>query len=207
MSSPFSAELVPERETLVVAAQGELDIAAVADLHAALDEARAAGFDQVVLDLSGVTFIDSAGVAVVLSAAADRPGRPRGRRRARLRPRAGDPRAHRRARRAARPPRPGSGPLHVERDRADVAVAVALEGGEREALVEDPVAVVALVALAAVGVRRRGEDRVADRVVEVQLRRQDRLRGRGGPWRGCGPCGPGTSRGRSCGTRRCRRGR
>jgi anti-sigma B factor antagonist len=75
MSSPFSAELVPERETLVVAAQGELDIAAVADLHAALDEARAAGFEQVVLDLSGVTFIDSAGVAALRSAATDRPGR------------------------------------------------------------------------------------------------------------------------------------
>ena len=75
MSSPFSVELVPERETLVVAAQGELDIAAVADLHAALDEARGAGVAQVVLDLTAVTFIDSAAVAVVLSAATDRPGR------------------------------------------------------------------------------------------------------------------------------------
>jgi anti-anti-sigma factor len=76
LSSPFSAELVPERETLVVAAHGELDIAAVPELHAALDEARSAGFEQVVLDLTGLTFIDSAGVAVVVGAATDRPGRP-----------------------------------------------------------------------------------------------------------------------------------
>jgi anti-sigma B factor antagonist len=75
MSSPFSVELVPERETLVVAAHGELDIAAVRDLHAAIDEARSAGFEQVVLDLTGLSFIDSAGLAVVLSAATDRPGR------------------------------------------------------------------------------------------------------------------------------------
>jgi anti-sigma B factor antagonist len=76
MSSPFSVELVPERETLVVAAHGELDISAVAELRTALDEARAAGFEQVVLDLAGLTFMDSAGVALVLTAATDRPGRP-----------------------------------------------------------------------------------------------------------------------------------
>jgi anti-anti-sigma factor len=75
MTSAFSVELVPERETLVVVARGELDIAGLPVLRAALEEARSAGFRQVVLDLAGVTALDSAGVAVIVAAATPRPGR------------------------------------------------------------------------------------------------------------------------------------
>jgi anti-sigma B factor antagonist len=75
MSSPFRVELVPERETLVVAAHGELDVAGAPELQSVLAEARSAGFDQVVLDLTGVTFMDSTGVALVLGAARAHPGR------------------------------------------------------------------------------------------------------------------------------------
>ena len=75
MTSPFSVELVPDRATLIVAARGELDLGTAPDLEAALEEARTAGFERVVLDLSAVTFMDSTGIALVVAASTDRPGR------------------------------------------------------------------------------------------------------------------------------------
>ena len=54
--------------TRVVVAIGEIDIASAPGLWAALSEAIAAGQDDVVVDLSGVTFIDSQGLSVLLRA-------------------------------------------------------------------------------------------------------------------------------------------
>jgi anti-anti-sigma factor len=52
---------------VVVVPEGEIDLATVDLLQAELD-AAAGESDQVVLDLRGVTFIDSAGVRLVLEA-------------------------------------------------------------------------------------------------------------------------------------------
>ena len=47
---------------------GELDIATAPDLEQALETPLAAGAEDIVLDLRGVTFIDSSGLRVVLVA-------------------------------------------------------------------------------------------------------------------------------------------
>jgi anti-sigma B factor antagonist len=54
-------------DAAVVVAEGEIDLATVDELQAAIDGA-ADGAAQVLLDLRAVTFIDSAGVRLVLEA-------------------------------------------------------------------------------------------------------------------------------------------
>jgi anti-sigma B factor antagonist len=51
----------------VVAAQGELDLAAAPDLRAAIETALEAGAHRLVVDLGEVTFIDSTAIGVLLS--------------------------------------------------------------------------------------------------------------------------------------------
>jgi anti-anti-sigma factor len=60
-------------EAVVVAPEGEIDLATVDELREALD-AAADGAAQVLLDLRAVTFIDSAGVRLVLEAMRALPG-------------------------------------------------------------------------------------------------------------------------------------
>lgn len=50
--------------SLVVAPRGELDIATVGEVRGAVD--ASAGTQHLVLDLSGVTFIDTSGMSLVL---------------------------------------------------------------------------------------------------------------------------------------------
>jgi anti-sigma B factor antagonist len=45
---------------------GELDLASVGELDAKLRELRETGFDQIELDLAGLTFMDSTGLRLVL---------------------------------------------------------------------------------------------------------------------------------------------
>ena len=52
-------------DAIVVAAAGEIDLATIEDLQSIVD-AAAAGAERVVLDLRAVTFIDSAGLRLVL---------------------------------------------------------------------------------------------------------------------------------------------
>jgi anti-anti-sigma factor len=54
-------------DTVVVVAEGEIDLATVDELQTAL-HAAGEGATQVLLDLRAVTFIDSAGVRLVLEA-------------------------------------------------------------------------------------------------------------------------------------------
>ena len=54
-------------DAVVVVPEGEIDLATIDELQDALD-AAGEGATQVLLDLRGVTFIDSAGVRLVLEA-------------------------------------------------------------------------------------------------------------------------------------------
>lgn len=75
-SSTFAVDLHPERETMRVAPRGELDGTTAAMLEAQLHELRDSGFDCVVLDLRRLTFMGSAGIALIL--AEDRRARSNG---------------------------------------------------------------------------------------------------------------------------------
>lgn len=65
-SRPFSTTLEPHRETIVVAAQGEIDLLTAGQLAKQFDELLDRGFARVVLDLGEVDFIDSSGLRAIL---------------------------------------------------------------------------------------------------------------------------------------------
>jgi anti-sigma B factor antagonist len=65
---PFRIDLEPHRETIVVAPRGELDVGSAPDLAEQLGEVLQAGFARIVIDLRGITFMDSTGLHVVLDA-------------------------------------------------------------------------------------------------------------------------------------------
>jgi anti-sigma B factor antagonist len=66
LATPLHCEVRPDRELVTVVVHGELDIATAPVLDAHLRELRDAGWDQLVVDLRGLTFIDSTGVHLVL---------------------------------------------------------------------------------------------------------------------------------------------
>ena len=68
MSEPpaFSARAERHDGTAVVVVSGELDLAVVDDLRATLARPEAQA-DTVILDLRGVTFIDSSGLSVIVA--------------------------------------------------------------------------------------------------------------------------------------------
>jgi len=65
--SSYGCDVLPDRDVVRVAPWGELDIAAVESLTEELDALWQAGFTRVVLDLSGLTFIDSSGLHLVVT--------------------------------------------------------------------------------------------------------------------------------------------
>lgn len=73
----FEIRVQPGREAVGVRPVGELDLPGSRRLSTALDELAEAGFEDIVIDLSGLVFIDCAGVRVLLAqhAAAVRDGR------------------------------------------------------------------------------------------------------------------------------------
>jgi anti-sigma B factor antagonist len=68
-SAIFAVAAEPDGGAMRVRASGELDVASVPHLEGAVSASLAAG-GRVVLDLSGLTFIDSTGVKLVLRAIA-----------------------------------------------------------------------------------------------------------------------------------------
>ena len=64
----FEVRSRPDRDRVIVAVSGELDIASVRALKEALDELRDSGWNSVVVDLRGLTFIDSSGLSLLLNA-------------------------------------------------------------------------------------------------------------------------------------------
>jgi anti-anti-sigma factor len=66
----FRVELVPDRTRILVAPLGELDMSTAGQVRDAIAEVRERGFDRIVLDLRGITFIDSTGVRLLIRARA-----------------------------------------------------------------------------------------------------------------------------------------
>ena len=55
----------------MLALSGELDVVSAPELELCLNEVMAESHDRVVLDLSGLAFVDSAGVSVLIKARKD----------------------------------------------------------------------------------------------------------------------------------------
>jgi anti-sigma B factor antagonist len=64
--NPFHVEVHPERARVRVEPIGELDMATADALQQQLRELRESGFDELVLDLRRITFLDSTGIALIL---------------------------------------------------------------------------------------------------------------------------------------------
>src|SRR3954470_10818037 len=69
ISPEFSCEVHPDRERVIVAVGGELDSGAAPRLAATVDELLEGGVGRIVVDLRPLTFLDSAGVHTLISAA------------------------------------------------------------------------------------------------------------------------------------------
>ena len=59
-------DIEPDRERVIVLPRGELDLATVDRLGACIDGLVDAGFDTLVLDLRGLTFLDSTGLCLMI---------------------------------------------------------------------------------------------------------------------------------------------
>jgi anti-sigma B factor antagonist len=63
---PFRVEIRPDRERVLVAPHGELDLATVDQVAAEIDDLVARGFDAIVIDLRATSFLDSSGLCLLL---------------------------------------------------------------------------------------------------------------------------------------------
>jgi anti-anti-sigma factor len=68
---PFTCKVTPERDHVIVAPRGELDMATVGIVDQELRQLHEAGFRSIVLDLGGLTFMDSSGLHLVVRWAAE----------------------------------------------------------------------------------------------------------------------------------------
>ena len=73
--SPFRVRVAADRDVVVVAPEGELDLCTLPDLAATVEELREAGFERLRLDLGGLSFVDSSGIRFVLQLAAQQSDR------------------------------------------------------------------------------------------------------------------------------------
>ncbi len=62
----LTCEVVPRRDAVHLRPAGSLDLATAPVLEARLTELRDAGFREIVIDLRGLTFMDSTGLRLVL---------------------------------------------------------------------------------------------------------------------------------------------
>jgi anti-sigma B factor antagonist len=65
----LTVSIAPDGQALVITVEGELDLATVPDLEEALRKAEGTDSAELVLDLEGLTFIDSTGIRALLMAA------------------------------------------------------------------------------------------------------------------------------------------
>lgn len=64
----FASDVQPDRERVIVSFSGELDIASVPQAWTTLEELLEAGFSKVTVDLRDLTFLDSTGLRLLVSA-------------------------------------------------------------------------------------------------------------------------------------------
>jgi anti-anti-sigma factor len=76
-SCEFDVWVTGDGPTVNVTVAGEIDIASAPTLYLALNSVRTRGAASVVVDLRGVTFLDSTGLRVLLTANEDIDGRMR----------------------------------------------------------------------------------------------------------------------------------
>lgn len=62
----FDLTIVPNRSSVSVTLEGELDLATAPRLAETFDELREVGWDGIVLDLSAARFVDSTGLRLLL---------------------------------------------------------------------------------------------------------------------------------------------
>jgi anti-anti-sigma factor len=62
---PFTCQVSREEGEAVVSPRGELDMATVGSLEQELKQLRRTGVDRIVIDLGGLTFMDSSGLHLV----------------------------------------------------------------------------------------------------------------------------------------------
>lgn len=62
---PFSCKVTPDRDQVIVAPRGELDMATVGAVEQELRRLYDSGFRKIVLDLGGLSFMDSSGLHLV----------------------------------------------------------------------------------------------------------------------------------------------
>jgi anti-sigma B factor antagonist len=67
----FTCHVTPERDHVIVAPRGDLDMATVGAVERELQRLRDSGFDSILLDLRGLTFMDSSGLHLVMRWAKD----------------------------------------------------------------------------------------------------------------------------------------
>ena len=65
-TEPFHVMVTPEREHVTVAPHGEMDMATVGAVEQELKRLYDSGFRQLVLDLGGLSFMDSSGLHLVM---------------------------------------------------------------------------------------------------------------------------------------------
>ncbi len=66
LAERFNVEIRPDRQRVLVVPHGELDLATVDEVAVEVDELVARGFDAIVFDLRATSFIDSAGVRLLI---------------------------------------------------------------------------------------------------------------------------------------------
>ena len=64
---PFSVTVAPDRREVAVVPSGELDLASVDALEREVRELRDAGFDEIVIDLRRLSFMDSTGLRLLVT--------------------------------------------------------------------------------------------------------------------------------------------
>src|SRR4051812_42973938 len=63
---PFRLDVVPERDVLRISPSGEIDVATIGSIRERAEELISSGFRRVVMDLRGVTFLDSSGLGLIM---------------------------------------------------------------------------------------------------------------------------------------------
>jgi anti-anti-sigma factor len=68
LSPTYFCAVEPDRDRVIVRVGGELDLSVASDVGARVDELLGVGFTRIVVDLREVSFLDSAGVHMLVAA-------------------------------------------------------------------------------------------------------------------------------------------